>query len=169
MSHYTIYDADTAALNTSLQPVAASVATGVTVTTNNDKTGYSLTQAFPANFAALGITSAGKISEVVLCDTLTTYTGNVPQTGDAYARIGAAGAGLTAVGLATAGLDSVVIETGLDARRALGINAAALAGVLGISGTTVSIAAAGVPATNRIMATVDAAGERTAVTLNPHP
>jgi hypothetical protein len=30
--------------------------------------------------------------------TLTTYTGNTPQTGDAYARIGAAGAGLTALG-----------------------------------------------------------------------
>lgn len=29
--------------------------------------------------------------------TLTTYTGNTPQTGDSFARIGAAGAGLTAV------------------------------------------------------------------------
>ena len=37
---------------------------GVTVSTNNDKTGYSLTQGFPANFAALGITVGGKISEV---------------------------------------------------------------------------------------------------------
>lgn len=30
--------------------------------------------------------------------TLTTYTGNTPQTGDSYARLGAAGAGLTALG-----------------------------------------------------------------------
>lgn len=30
--------------------------------------------------------------------TVTTYTGNTPQTGDAYARIGVAGAGLTALG-----------------------------------------------------------------------
>ncbi len=30
--------------------------------------------------------------------TLTTYTGNTPQTGDNYARIGVAGAGLTAIG-----------------------------------------------------------------------
>jgi hypothetical protein len=30
--------------------------------------------------------------------TLTTYTGNTPQTGDAFARLGAAGAGLTALG-----------------------------------------------------------------------
>lgn len=33
-----------------------------------------------------------------LVNTVTTYTGNTPQTGDAYARIGAAGAGLTALG-----------------------------------------------------------------------
>ena len=75
----------------------SSVTAGVTVTTNNDKTGYSLTQAFPANFSALGISAAGKINEVVLCDTLTTYTGNTPQTGDCYARLGApAGASVSA-------------------------------------------------------------------------
>ncbi len=33
-----------------------------------------------------------------LTDTVTTYTGNTPQTGDNYARIGAAGASLTALG-----------------------------------------------------------------------
>jgi len=43
-------------------------------------------------------TTSGKVAEVVLTDTLTTYTGNTVQTGDAYARIGAAGAGLTALG-----------------------------------------------------------------------
>jgi hypothetical protein len=37
-----------------------SVTTGVTVTTNNDKTGYSLTQTFPTNFSALSITAAGR-------------------------------------------------------------------------------------------------------------
>lgn len=50
---------------------------------------------FPTNFAALGIGADGHILTV---DTLTTYTGNTPQTGDTYARIGAAGAGLTALG-----------------------------------------------------------------------
>lgn len=34
---------------------------GVTVTTNNDKTGYSLSQAFPANFAAMAITGGGAV------------------------------------------------------------------------------------------------------------
>lgn len=53
--------------------------------------------------------SAGKIAEVVLVDTLTTYTGNTPQTGDAFARIGAAGAGLTAIGdTRIANLDATV-------------------------------------------------------------
>lgn len=52
----------------------------------------------PANFSSLGINSSGHLSRVVLCDTITTYTGNTPQTGDAYARIGANGSGLTSVG-----------------------------------------------------------------------
>ena len=58
-----------------------SVTAGVTVTTNNDKTGYALTQSFPANFGALGIGSGGHILNV---DTLTTYTSNTPQSGDSF-------------------------------------------------------------------------------------
>lgn len=34
----------------------------VTVGTNNDKTGYSLSQTFPSNFASLAITAAGKVT-----------------------------------------------------------------------------------------------------------
>ncbi len=68
----------------SVTAAVGSVTAGVTVTTNNDKTGYSLTQAFPSNFSSLGITAGGKISEVALVDTLTTYTGNTPQTGDVF-------------------------------------------------------------------------------------
>ena len=52
----------------------ASVTAGVTVGTNNDKTGYTLTQAFPTNFASLGINSSGHISRVTLVDTTTTNT-----------------------------------------------------------------------------------------------
>lgn len=60
-----------------------------------------------ANPASGGIASASfaggaTIPRVTLADTVTTYTGNTPQTGDAYARIGAAGAGLTAVATAAA-------------------------------------------------------------------
>jgi len=39
-----------------------------------DKTGYALTQAFPSNFAALGINGSGHISRVTLVDTTTTNT-----------------------------------------------------------------------------------------------
>ena len=85
-----VYDSlfGASALSTFAGGAVASVTSGVTVATNNDKLGYTLVQAFPANFATLGITAAGKLSEVVLVDTLTTYTGNVPQTGDSFARIG---------------------------------------------------------------------------------
>lgn len=51
----------------------------------------------PANFSSLGITAGGKISGVVLTDTLTTYTGDTPQTGDSFARIGSTGSGLTSL------------------------------------------------------------------------
>jgi hypothetical protein len=39
----------------------ASVTAGVTVTTNNDKTGYSLTQSFPTNFSSLSIDGSGLV------------------------------------------------------------------------------------------------------------
>jgi hypothetical protein len=49
--------------------------TGGTVTTVSDKTGYRLTQAFPANFAALGINASGHVSRVTLVDTTTSSSG----------------------------------------------------------------------------------------------
>jgi len=168
----------------SVTGAVGSVTAPVTVGTNNDKTGYSLTQAFPANFSSLGIGATGHISNV---DTLTTYTGNTPQTGDAYARLGApTGASVSAdiaavkssvgspmqagsaVALSSTGLDAVAVETGLNARQALSIIASSAAGVLaGAATTSVTIAAAGVAATNRISATVDSSGNRSSVTLSP--
>lgn len=41
---------------------AVALASGVTVTTNNDKTGYTLTQTFPSNFSALVISTGGRVS-----------------------------------------------------------------------------------------------------------
>lgn len=53
--------------------------------------------------------ATNKVQGVVLVDTLTTYTGNTPQTGDAFARIGANGSGLTALGdTRIANLDATV-------------------------------------------------------------
>lgn len=69
----------------------------VTAGTVSDKTGYALTQAFPSNFASLGINASGHVSRVTLADTVTTLTGHTPQTGDSYARIGSNGSGLTGV------------------------------------------------------------------------
>lgn len=72
----------------------------------------------------------------------------------------------TGYALASNGLDSIVVETGVNARQALSIVAAADSGVLAGVGTgTITIAAAANPATNRISATVDATG-RSAVTLS---
>ncbi len=51
----------TSTLNLSGTTIKA-VTDGVTVTTNNDKTGYSLTQAFPSNFSALAITAGGAVT-----------------------------------------------------------------------------------------------------------
>ena len=45
--------------------------------------------------------------------TLTTYTGNTPQTGDSFARIGAAGASLTAItGVTLAASQHVIVDSG---------------------------------------------------------
>jgi hypothetical protein len=69
--------------------------------------------------------------------------------------------------LSSAGLDSVVVETGLNARQSLSIIAASAAGTLaGAATTTITIDGAGVT-TDRISATVDADGNRSAITLTP--
>lgn len=63
-----------------------------------------------------GAAGSSKVTGVVLVDTLTTYTGNTPQTGDAYAylgtNMGATGGNLSSIPktgykLASDGLDSV--------------------------------------------------------------
>jgi hypothetical protein len=54
-----------------------------------------------------------KVTAVGTVDTLTTYTGNTVQTGDSFARIGAAGAGLTNITLAND--FSATMKTSLNA------------------------------------------------------
>ncbi len=59
----------------------------------------------------------GTVDTVTTVGTLTTYTGNTPQTGDSFARIGALGAGLTALAQSsswTSGL-ATTISTNLNA------------------------------------------------------
>lgn len=81
-----------------------------------------------ADFADAGYDPAtNKVQGVVLTDTLTTYTGNTPQTGDAFARLGApAGASVSAdiaaieaqtddIGAAGAGLSAIPWSAAWDA------------------------------------------------------
>lgn len=64
--------------------------------------------------------ATNKVQGVVLVDTLTTYTGNTPQTGDSFARLGApAGASVSAdVAAIKAVVDAILTDTGttLDAK-----------------------------------------------------
>ena len=82
---------------------------------NIGKTGYSLTQAFPTNFSAMSLTAGGLVTLAGVTHTgavipiVSTLTGHTAQTGDNFARIGVAGAGLTALGdLRIANLDATV-------------------------------------------------------------
>jgi hypothetical protein len=61
-------------------------AAGIAASALNGKGDWLLAANVPANFSALLISAGGHISNV---DTLTTYTGDTPQTGDAFARLGA--------------------------------------------------------------------------------
>lgn len=64
--------------------------------------------------------ATNKVQGVVLVDTLTTYTGNTPQTGDSFARLGApAGASVSAdIAAIKAVVDAILADTGttLDAK-----------------------------------------------------
>ena len=106
-----------------------SVTGGVTVTTNNDKTGYSLTQAFPANFAATLITAGGLVA---------------PDFTQANG-----------------------IETGLTIQQALRLIASTTGAKLSGAGTgTETFRNAVADTTNRVVATVDSSGNRTAITYS---
>lgn len=114
--------------------------------------------------------------------TVTTLTGHTPQTGDAYARLGApAGASVSAdIAAIKAAVDVIddyvdgivadilagTVEGSITVVQALRLQLAALAGKLsGAATTTVSIRDTG-DTKNRIVATVDADGNRSAVTLD---
>jgi len=91
---------------------AGTITTVTNLTNNNDKTGYTLLQSFPANFASLAITAGGVASadlqtvktQAVTCAagvtvlaSVGTASASTAQTGDSYARLGApAGASVAA-------------------------------------------------------------------------
>lgn len=70
--------------------------------------------------------------------------------------------------LASGGLETVVAEAGINFRQAQSLILATQAGRVSGAGTaTFRIAAADAPTTNRVLATVDASGNRIAITLSP--
>ncbi len=73
----------------------------------------------------------------------------------------------TGYGLAAAGLDSVVVEAGVNARQALSPILAACAGVVSGMGTGTVVIKGGAVSTTRITASTDSVGNRTSVTLAP--
>jgi hypothetical protein len=77
-----------------------------------------------------------------------------------------ASASKTGYSLAAAGVDAIMVETGLNLRQAASLTAAALGGVLSGAATTTIVAKGAGVATTRITATVDADGNRSALTLN---
>ncbi len=96
--------------------------------------------------------------------TLTTYTGNTPQTGDSYARIGAAGAGLTALGdTRIANLDAAV-STRLASASYTAPDNSTIAAIAGYVDTEVAAiyARIGAPAGASIAADIAAAKSDTA-------
>lgn len=77
------WDKATALSSTTIGTVT-SVTNGVTVTTNNDKTGYALTQSFPTNFSSLSIDGSGRMDagkiNGVSTSSVTTVNANVGTT-----------------------------------------------------------------------------------------
>jgi hypothetical protein len=64
--------------------------------------------------AAIGVNASGHVSRVVLTDTLTTYTGNTPQTGDAYAVVNHGTHGNAAIKTQTAAIETDTNELQTD-------------------------------------------------------
>ncbi len=128
-----------------------------------------LTVTGTTTLAALTTTGTVTLNALAVSGT-STFSGAITASNAGNSIVGitvATNSDKTGYSLAAAGLDSVVVETGMNARQALSVTVSAAAGVLaGAATTTVTIAAAGVAATNRVTATVDSDGNRSAVTLN---
>ena len=119
--------------------------------------------------------STNKIAGVVLADTVTTYTGNTPQTGDNYARIGALGAGLTALSTQASvntidGIVDDILADTADMQPKLGTPAVSIsADLAAIEAQTDDIGAAGAGLTaadDAILAAIAALNNLSAAQVN---
>lgn len=141
-------------------PTVNNVANAVTVGTVNDKTGYSLSQAFPTNFSALAIDGTGKITVGTMSDkTGYSLTQAFPSN---FASMSITSGGAVSVG----SVDSIAVESGINLRQAVSLILASAAGpVSGAGQATVILWSPN--NTARVTATCDASGNRTAIILNP--
>ncbi len=116
---------------------------------------------------AIIISTAGTNKNGIDITTTAGHGVSIAAAGAGKHDINLGGSGDIVAKLAANALDNIVIETGCNARQALSLITSALAGILsGAATTTVTIKGAGV-ATTRIVATVDASGNRSALTLTP--
>ncbi len=160
------------------------VATVSTWATNPDNTSTFSIFPFDAIVGATAPTAAAiadevqtrTIAGVTLVTTLTTYTGNTPQTGDSFARIGAAGASLTAaddamitalgvisttIGAAGAGLTAAGL-TAANVRTAVGLASANLDTQLDAIPTAAELATSQAAADDAMLAAIAALNNLTA-------
>lgn len=119
-------------------------------------------------------TTANDLSatDIQLCDTVTTLTGHTAQTGDSFARIGVAGAGLTAINLPNQTMDITGSITG-NLSGSVGSVTGAVGSVTGSVGSVVghtaqtgdSFARLGGPAGASVSADIAAVKVDTAATV----
>ena len=92
-------------------------ATGqVTVATNNDKTGYALTQTFPANFSSLAITVGGAVTAGTVSD----KSGYSLATSQTFSTTGSVGSVTGSVGSVTGAVGSVTGNVGGNVTGSVG-------------------------------------------------
>lgn len=123
----------TATMKTSLNAATPAV-------TVSDKTGF-----FLATTQAFNNTGTWTGNIVGTLSTLTTYTGNTPQTGDSFARIGATGSGLTSLAPSATALSTAVWTSGVAARIDADISSRlATSGYTAPANSTIALIAAAV-------------------------
>ena len=114
-----------------------------------------LASQIPANFTSATFVSGGVFAATALA--------NAP-TGGGGSSVAVDGSGR--VTLAPAGLDAITVETGINARQALAPILASCAGLVSGAGVgPIQVNSAGSSNTQRLSATMDVYGNRTAVTL----
>jgi hypothetical protein len=120
-------------------------------------------QLFGVNVVAINSVSTGPVTSVKavqglsVADTIATYTGNTPQSGDSFARIGANGASLTALGdVRLANLDATISSRSTFSGGAVASVTGNVGGnVLGSVASLVAIANANIVKVNGIVVNGD--------------